>query len=233
MKYLTIFLSLLMWYTTSAQDVKEEIANIESILNNEVIIDSLVAVAIRESYLLKSYDAERLQQEENVLQEKRKWLSSLRFGVNFFNVNTTIDENNNSVTSAGLLPNLGLTIGIDPEKIINRKSYVREAQYDVKRAENRIETTKREIKGLIIDLYYKYLEALKIVEIRQNSYETQLQQVTLLEEKFKNGQSRLDELLNVQSALNLSEESVMKARLSAEKLLKQIELFINPNNNNN
>ena len=142
-------------------------------------------------------------------------------------------ENNNSVTSAGLLPNLGLTIGIDPEKIINRKSYVREAQYDVKRAENRIETTKREIKGLIIDLYYKYLEALKIVEIRQNSYETQLQQVTLLEEKFKNGQSRLDELLNVQSALNLSEESVMKARLSAEKLLKQIELFINPNNNNN
>ena len=117
--------------------------------------------------------------------KKRKWLSSLRFGVNFFNVNTTIDENNNSVTSAGLLPNLGLTIGIDPEKIINRKSYVREAQYDVKRAENRIETTKREIKGLIIDLYYKYLEALKIVEIRQNSYETQLQQVTLLEEKFK------------------------------------------------
>ena len=220
-----------MWSATSAQDVKEEIENIESILNNEVIIDSLVNVSIRESYLLKSYHAEKLQHEENVIQEKRKWLSSLRFGVNFFNVNTTLDENNNSVTTAGLLPNLGLTIGIDPEKIINRKSYVREAQYDVTRAENRIETTKREIKGLIIDLYYKYLEALKIVEIRQNSYETQLQQVTLLEEMFRNGQSKLDELLNVQSALNLSEESVMKARLSAEKLLRQIELFINPNNN--
>lgn len=72
---------------------------IEDILQNEAQLDSLVSRALQNSYWIKGFEAELAQQHENVKQEKNRWVSTFRMGVNFFSINTQVNSNNESVTT--------------------------------------------------------------------------------------------------------------------------------------
>jgi outer membrane protein TolC len=208
-----------------AVDYPQERKIIEMVLASEAALDSITDQALANSYYLKSFEGELAQQYENVRQERNKWLSTFRLGINFFSVNTTTNGQDQSVTTAGLLPNLGLTLGIDPEKFINRGSYIREAQYNVVRSDNQLRHQRRQIRDEILRLYYQYLEQLSLTELHDEANQTQLAHTILMEEKFKKGEATLDEVLLNQSAYVLTQESLLKSQIGLRKLRHQIRLF--------
>ncbi len=226
---LFIFTCLLFPFAVAAQqdvDVAKEIEIVEVLLSTEAAIDSLVDLALLNSYYLKSFDAELAQQYENVKQEKNKWLSTFRMGINFFSLNTSVDGQNQSVTTAGLLPNLGITLGIDPEKFINRRSYIREAEYNIVRAENSLKNQRKAVRTQVVDIFYAYLEALGIAQLRESANQTQSEQVTLVTERFRKGEADMEEVLLTQNGMNLTQEAVLKAELSVRKIRRQIAIMI-------
>ncbi len=226
------YVSLMIFLTTAglaaygqSQDFKTEKESVEMLLDSEATLDSLTDNAIKNSYLLKSFEGELSQEYENVKQEKNKWLSTFRLGVNFFSLNTSVNAQDQSVTTAGVLPNLGLTLGIDPEKFINRQSYIREAKYNVIQAENQLKNQRRQTRDEIIRFYYLYLEALGIVELRDAANQMQIERCVIMEERFRKGEAQMDEVLQHQSAYVLTQEALLKARIAARKIKKEIELF--------
>ncbi|MEQ8687099.1 MAG: TolC family protein [Imperialibacter sp.] len=226
---LFIFICLLSPLTAFAQqeiDVAREIELVEVLLTNEAAIDSLVDLALVNSYYLKSFDAELAQQYENVKQEKNKWLSTFRMGINFFSLNTSVDGQNQSVTTAGVLPNLGITLGIDPEKFINRRSYIREAEYNIVRAENSLKNQRKAVRTQVVDIFYAYLEALGIAQLRISANQTQSEQVTLVTERFRKGEAGMEEVLLIQNGMNLTQEAVLKSELAVRKIRRQISIMI-------
>jgi outer membrane protein TolC len=202
--------------------VKQEMQAIELLLLNETALDSLTNLALDNSYYVHGFEAELGQQYENVRQEKNKWYSTFRLGVNFFSLATSVNNQDQSVTRAGILPNLGLSLSIDPEKFINRGSYVREAQLNVTRAESQVNHQKKMLRKEIVGLYYQYLEVLGIILLREEAKQYQQQQVTLLEERFKKGEARLEDLLNNQGALALASEALLRSQLAAKKMKQEM-----------
>lgn len=230
-----LLLATLLTLTTSgvmAQatiDVAAERKLIEDILQNEEHLDSLVNRALQNSYWIKGFEAELAQQHENVKQEKNRWVSTFRMGVNFFSINTQVNSNNESVTTAGLLPQLGLTLSIDPERFISRSSYIREAKYNVTRAENQVQHQHRQIRLEIVQLFYQYMETLGILELRQIAQQTQQEQCTLIEAKFKRGEEQMEAVLLNQNALLMTSEAVIKAQLQIRKLKQEINILTSAN----
>jgi outer membrane protein TolC len=210
-----------------AVDTAAEKKLIEALLQNESLMDSLINRALMNSYWIKGFEAELAQQYENVTQEKNRWVSTFRMGINFFSVNTQVNANNESVTTAGILPQLGLTLSIDPERFISRKSYIREAQYNVTRAQQQVQHQRRQIRLELVQLFYQYLEMLGVLELRQTAQQTQQEQCILMEEKFKRGEEQMEAVLLNQNALLLTNESVIKAQLQTRKLKQQIEILTN------
>jgi outer membrane protein TolC len=228
-KHLCYFILMVMLpaFNTFAQsvDYQRERETIEILLSDASHLDSLVNNALKNSYYVKSFEGELAQQYENVTQEKNKWLSTFRVGINFFSVNTTVNSQDQAVTTAGFMPNFGITLGIDPEKFINRSSYIREAQYNIVRSENQLKHQRRQIRDEILRLYYQYLEALGIMELRDEANETQKEHCTVIEEKFKKGEAAVEEVLLNQSAYVLTKEALFKTQISVRKLKQEILLF--------
>lgn len=223
------FILFLLVISSTVQAQKAVVSErdwVMSVLSDQDALDTLVEKALTNSYWLKSYEGELAQQYENVKQEKNKWLSTFRFGINFFSINTTVNEQNQSVTTAGLFPTVGLNLTVDPEKFINRGSYVREAQYNVTRAENQLLHQRKQIRTEITRLFYQYLEALGIQELREAANQTQKEQCVLVEERFKKGEETMETVLLNQNALLLTEEAVLKSKIAAQKWRAEINLFI-------
>ncbi len=210
---------------TTEKNTKQQIESIELLLANENALDSLVDLAIQNSYYIHGFMAELGQQYENVREEKNKWYSTFRLGINFFSLSTTLNNQDQSVTRAGLLPNLGFTLSIDPEKFINRGSYVRKAELNITRAESQVNHQRKMLRKEIISLYYQYLEALGIIELREESKQNQKQQCILIEERFKNGEGKMEDLLNMQGALALASEALLRAQLASKKIKQELNIF--------
>lgn len=223
---------ILLVLIVSIKGVAQDIAlpdtrqSIEILLSNESAIDSLVNLAITNSYAINGYKAELLQQHENVRQERTRWLSTFRLGINFFSMTTSVNSLDQSITRVGVLPNLGFNLTVDPEKFINRSSYIREAQQNVVRAESQVSNQRKMLRTEIVGLFYTYLESLGILELRTSASQNMAEQCLLIEEKFKKGEGRMEDLLNSQNALVLARESLLKAQLNVRKLRKEINILI-------
>ncbi len=223
---------ILLVLFASSRGVAQDLAlpdnrqSIEILLSNESAIDSLVNLAITNSYAINGYKAELLQQHENVRQERTRWLSTFRLGINFFSMTTSVNSLDQSITRVGVLPNLGFNLTVDPEKFINRSSYIREAQQNVVRAESQVRNQRKMLRTEIIGLFYTYLESLGILELRTSASQNMAEQCLLIEEKFKKGEGRMEDLLNTQNALVLAKESLLKAQLNVRKLRKEINILI-------
>jgi outer membrane protein TolC len=102
---------------------------------------------------------------------------------------------------------------------------------NVTRAESQVNHQRRMLRAEIINLYFQYIEALGIIELREAANQNQLEQYRLVEERFKKGESRLEDLLSTQAAVALASEALLKAQLSARKVKHQISLITTDSEN--
>lgn len=207
-------------------DYKQEIRRITGIIKNPILLDSLVQRGYDESGLLSAFDEEMSMYDEEIAQKKRNWLSSFRLGINIISANTYSGLNNESVTDVGVLPNLGATIAIDPEKFINRKSYVKQATNKRERSFYLQVDHKQRLKTEILGLHYDYLMMLEGILLKEQTLNTRKQLMQLIEVQFRGGTSTYDELLIVQNQYNLWEDEYSKARYQALKKRSEIEVML-------
>ncbi len=207
-------------------DYQYEKQLIQILLKDEHTLDSIVDRTLNNSYTLKSLQAEVTQKQEALTQSKRSWLSSFIVGVNVFSQSTAFDETTQtSVTTAGFLPNMGVSLNVNPEKLVNLKSNARMARQDIVRAENAMKEQRRALRVFIVGKYYEYLEALSVLELRYNTYETQRESKIQAQQKFKRGEATYEEVLLAQNGLINAEESLMKAEIFTKKLKKELQLY--------
>ncbi|MEQ8469750.1 MAG: TolC family protein [Marinoscillum sp.] len=236
MKYFILTLISTVWSLTALSQketflltniqTEKEILDVTQVLHSEEILDSIVTRVIVSSNLLKAIDQEIMMYDEEILQNKRSWISSFRLGVNVFSANTSLDQTNESVTTYGLLPNVGLNLSIDPEKLVNRKSYMRQSAN--KREYSRFikADSRQTLKKDILNHYYDYLSLLETVNIRQLGYETRKQQEEFLNSSFRNGEASYSELLIAENQVHLAKESWMSASINAMKKRSEISVLI-------
>jgi outer membrane protein TolC len=205
---------------------ESEIEYVKRILTDQEVLDSLIVQAIESSNILKSYEAEIHQNSENVKQQKRKWISSFRVGLNLYSSATTLDENNNSVTTQGILPNTGLTLSIDPEKFVNRRSYIRYAEHEKERAQQRYLDQKKQVEAWIVNQYYQYLNSLESIVIRTGMLDVRRQNYVLIETEFKQGKIDYSTLMVAQNNVYLAEEALIQVQIDARKKKREIDVFL-------
>ena len=210
----------------AALDAEQEIKHVTEILQDERALDSLSSLAVKNSNLLKAIDEEIKMYEEEVKQKKRIWLTSFRFGVNLFSANTQLSEEGASVTTLGVLPTFGVNMSVDPEKLVNRRSYIR--QSDNKKAYSQFMhlETQQEIKREIRTMYYDYLILLESINVRRHSLDVREQQELYVENQVKAGESTYDILLIASSQVHLAEEALISVTINAMKKKSEIEVYI-------
>ncbi|WP_258098208.1 TolC family protein [Marinoscillum pacificum] len=237
MKNIVLLLLTIVTCRLSAQDVtsglvqeesiyQQEILKVSHVINNPELLDSLVQKAYRNSATIKTFDESMELYDEEYLQKKRNWVSSFRLGVNLFSANTSLDQDDQSYTTYGLLPNVGLNLTIDPAQLVNRKSMMRQAENKKSRTFYQQEDQKQMLKVRILNLYYEYLAMLESVLIRQHSLDARKQYLRVFEIDFKNGNRTLDELLVIQHQVYLAEESLMKGHVQSMKMKSEIEILL-------
>ncbi|MBV6645096.1 MAG: TolC family protein [Cyclobacteriaceae bacterium] len=203
-----------------------EIGRVSAIINNETILDSLVVSAHKASGLLRAFDEEIGMYEEEILQKRRNWVNSFRFGINIFSASTSYSSDNESITTLGVLSNVGLSLVIDPEKIVNRGSYVRQAQRKRDRSAMLRKDHQQRIKGAILNHYYHYLSMLECLVLQEHTLNTRKQHLAFMEVEFRNGTATYDQLLVVQNQYNLWEEQYVKSRIGAMRKRREIEVIL-------
>ncbi len=230
--WLTVILLILALGTTQAQDIgdeselQQEIWRVTHIINDAHILDSLVQRVYKHSGLLKAFDEEMGMYDEEVLQKKRNWVSSFRLGLNILSANTYAGYEDQSVTDIGVLPNLGVTLTIDPEKFVNRKSYVRQATNKKQRSFYLQQDHKQRLKKEILGLYYDYLQMLECIVLKEHTLNTRKQHLSYMEVAFRGGTVTYDQLLVVQNQFNLWEAEYTKSRIQARKKRSEIEVML-------
>lgn len=225
--FITYFLLLVsvVTYGQTDIDLDEEKSFVEMALSNRHTMDSLVSNALVNSYKLKSLQAEVDQRIENVSVERKSWLSTFQMGVNFFSINTTMNAENQAITTASLLPNIGVILSINPEKIISRGNRIKMAQQDVVRLQQALNEERRIIRVFITNKFYEYLEALKIIELRQQAYQNLSDKYDFISLRFTRGEANANELMLAEGGLVDAEEALSRAQIMALKIKSEITFF--------
>ncbi|MFT4738542.1 MAG: outer membrane protein TolC [Cyclobacteriaceae bacterium] len=231
-KILVVLLSLTLALTASAQtesyneDFQKEIWRVTQIIGSPELLDSLVSRIHSSSHLIKAFDQEIAMLNEGIIQKKRDWISSFRLGLNIFSADTYVGGNNESITNVGVLPHLGATISLDPERLINRKSFVRQATNQRQRVYHLQQDHKQRLKKEIIDRYYDYLMALESIVLNEQTLNTRKQHLSMMEVEFRGGNVTYDQLLLVQNQYNIWETEYMKSKISALKKRSEINIML-------
>ena len=164
---------------------QQEILKVSHVINNPELLDSLVQKAYRNSATIKTFDEAMELYDEEYLQKKRNWVSSFRLGVNLFSASTSLNQDDQSFTTYGVLPNVGLNLTIDPAQLVNRKSMMRQAENKKTQTFFQQEDQKQMLKVRILNLYYEYLAMLESILIRQHSLDARKQYLRVFEIDFK------------------------------------------------
>lgn len=223
--YLIVLTLTLLATGATAQNYQEEVLRVSHIIHNDEILDSLANMALDNSGVLKALDEEMSMYAEEVLQKKRQWVSSFRFGVNLFSANT-VAYNNESVTTLGVLPNLGLSFTIDPENLVNRSSYVRQSQHKLERSKYLRSDHITRVKREIVNHYYDYLTLLEAILLEENTLNTRKQHLYTMQVAFQNGTASFNEVMVVENQYNLWLEQCTKTRIEVLRKKREIEIIL-------
>ena len=226
-----LILSLLL--STSQQDssfinAQQELAGIKALLLDINHIDTIIEKALANSYTLKLDEARIKQQHHAIKQERKSWSRSFRFGVNFFNISTNPSpaDGNVSVTQASVLSNVGLTLGINPEDFINRKSRIRVAEQELEVRSMDFHRDRRQLEAFVIGKFLDYQQALEIFIIRENNLMISEENKLVADEQFRQGRISSQDYNKMLGDLMLKQEALVRAETSVMKLKKEIELII-------
>ena len=215
---------LIQFSQEDEKSTQKEILRVAHILQEPHILDSLVDKAVENSPTLKAFTHDQASIKRNIFKEE-KLGSSFRIGVNIFSVNTVATQEQ-SVTTTGVLPNLGVTLAIDPEKFVNRKSYMRQAHQKYLRSVQQQGAQRQTLKVYIMNQYYEYLELLEGTLIKKHILETRQQQYLTAEVSFKNGNTQYDQLMIIQNGVQLAEQDVLKSHIQSVKKRNEIEIIL-------
>lgn len=222
----TLFLSF------SAQDSTvlnptQELAGIKALLLNIHSIDSIVERALAHSYTLKLDRARIRQQQYAIKQERNSWSRSFRFGVNFFNISTTPSPSDGSVsvTQASVLSNIGLTLGINPEDFINRKSRIKVAEQELEVRSMDLRRDRRELEAFVIGKFLEYQQALEIYIVRENNLMISEENKLVADEQFRQGRISTHAYNKMLGDLMLKQEALIRAETAVMKLKREIEII--------
>ena len=223
------FLVLLSGLGIHAQNYEDEVLRVTSILHSGKTLDSITSKVIDNSGVLKALNEEMKMYEEEMLQKKRNWVSSFRFGVNLFSANTVAGPEDQSITTLGVLPNVGVTLSVDPEKLVNRNSYVRQAKHKLNRSKYLREDHNQRLKKEIINHYYEYLTLLESILLQENTLNTRKQHLYAVEVAFKNGNLEYSDVMVVENQYNLWLEQVTNTRIQVMRKKQEIQILLGIN----
>lgn len=213
---------------SSSLNPQQELESIQALLLDVTNIDSIVAQALDNSYTLQLNEARVKQQQFAIRQERNSWSKSFRFGVNFFNVSTvpSPSDGNVSVTQASILSNVGLTLGVNPEDFINRKSRIRVAEQELNIRKIDLQRDRRNIESYVIGKFLEYQQALEIFIIRENNLMISEENKLVADEQFRQGRITTQEYNKMLGDLMLKQEALIRVETTVMKLKREIELMI-------
>ena len=208
-------------YTTSLSaqvlSLDDEIERVNSILLDSLTLEEIVDRAMRKAPYLKASEIELKKKEVNLKIVRKSWLRDLRFGINFFDVTTSAGENQQTITSTTIFPNMGMSLSMSPETFVNRRNNVKTAKLEYQMFSQLYQNEKLSFKMDIVNKYYSYLETLKIQKILEKEHENGIQQLMIVEERFKQGELRVESLLDAQKGLRDLEQQLIKNKTSLLK----------------
>lgn len=209
---------------------QQEIASIQALLLDVTNIDSIVDKALANSYTLQLDEARVKQQQYAIRQERNSWSRSFRFGVNFFNVSTapSTTDGSVSVTQASVLSNIGLTLGINPEDFVNRKSRIRVAEQELEIRQYDLSRDRRQLESFVIGKFLEYQQALEIFIIRENSLMISEENKLVADEQFRQGRINSQSYNKMLGDLMLKQEALVRAETTVMKLKREIEVITSP-----
>ncbi len=208
-----------------AEATRSELLRVAHLLQDEGELDSVLTAAIDNSPVLKAIGEDMNIYQEEYRQKSRNWSSSLTLSVNIFSLNTTTYEDR-SVTTAGVLPNVGVGLTIDPEKIINRKSYMRQAEQKYRRSHHQQMAQKQLLQQQLIRMYYEYMSLLESLLLKEQSVETRRQHYNTVEIAFQNGEGTYEQLMIIQNQLLLAEQDLTDTHIKGLSVKRQIRVFL-------
>lgn len=213
---------------SSSLNPQQELETIQALLLDVTNIDSIVEKALANSYTLQLDEARVKQQQYSIKQERNSWSRSFRFGVNFFNISTvpSANDGNVSVTQASVLSNIGLTLGVNPEDFINRKSRIRVAEQELEVRKLDLHRDRRDIESFVIGKFLEYQQALEVFIIRENNLMISEENKLVADEQFRQGRISTLEYNKLLGDLMLKQEALVRAETIVMKLKKEIELII-------
>ena len=223
----TVSLDTLSLDTASANTLNaaEELTKIKSLLLDEVNLDALVEKAYKASGLLE-IDRSKITQQENLLiQERKSWMRTFRFGVNFLNVSTVPSTVNpgTDVTQTSVLSNIGLSISINPEDIFSRRNRINVAEQElmIKKIDRKNDI--RDLRIFITNKFLQYQEALEIFIIRENALMIADENLLYANEQFRQGRMKSIDHNQFIGDLMLKKEALITAETQVLKLKNEIE----------
>ncbi len=224
-----LLMTLTVCFKSVGQSELSEFLDLEELKLSDSTITHLVQLSIENSYNVKAIGSERDQYVDKIRIERTNWLSAFRLGVNFFNVQTTLDENANSVTTAGLLNNVGMNVTFSPGDFINIGKNVRIAKNGMQRIDHLYEREKRRVAMNTVTTYNKYLEVMELIHALSQAYQIGLENHVIVSSRFKQGREQFDGLKKSQDGLLNVKQEIIKAKYQALRLKMHLEMVTQPN----
>lgn len=174
-----------------------------------------------QSLMVRQQQSEISVQQERLKREELGWLSSFNMGVQFLSLSNNTEE---QTATVGFLPNLGVSLQINFEKLFTTNSRIRSAKAEIKKAKLQKQVMAREIIAEITELYYTYQTVKAQRDTRYQVLNTINTQTQIIEERFKRGETDIETYFKALMQLQEIQESYRIAAFEAEKTLRLIQL---------
>lgn len=182
--------------------------------------DSLAKLGLYTAPEIDQQDYELKIREEKIKREKLGWLSSFNMGVQFLSVS---QDYNQGVTNIGILPTLGVSLQIDFERFFTTPSRIRSARLESSIILLEKQRLIKVRESQVTSAYFDYVLLIEQTRSRFTTLQTVKEQLKLIEERFRNGETDLETYLNTVTAVDNAREAFYETKIAAEKTLALIE----------
>lgn len=167
--------------------------------------------------------------EKNVTLSKWSWLQNFRA---VYNINeNTLGTNPNPTdpnTGGRLLayPRYNIGLGVSLGDILTTPLNVNTAKDQVKIAEQELNAQKLRLRAEVLESYYHYQLAAQLLKIRSEENEEAYANFVLISEKFKTGESTLDEYNKIAAIYNAARATLVQQEMQLKIEKAKLESYI-------
>jgi len=192
-------------------------------------LDSLVQLAVQNSWLLEELDKQREQQQLQLGIEKTSWISGVDAGVQFFSMEQqTMQEEGDSFYTGSVLPQVGGSLRLNLHRLVTTPQRIKIARKNVERTRAVTEQQKIEVAKLVTVKYFQYAQAKRQAGTAQQQLDELEQQEALVRERFERQEARLDDFLAMQQALTMARQQLTTQQMNMALHKKELVLMVQP-----